>query len=151
MILYIYWKNIRKPSLFPLIFPLQFNSRFIITITWFYVNILCTRSFVQGGGNKISASQLLSNQRGSMTLHLTGGRVFSTIDGRDVGKNSPGHRRRASANSNPTRMPRSRGASTLVRRFPLAFRGQTNTSRESPVESSDSKWDFLSSVLLADS
>jgi len=36
--------------------------------------------------------QLLSNQRGSMTLHLTGGKEIGMFDGNDVGKNSPGHK-----------------------------------------------------------
>jgi len=36
--------------------------------------------------------QLLSYQRGSMTLHLTGGKVIGMVGGKHVGKNSPGHR-----------------------------------------------------------
>jgi len=34
----------------------------------------------------------LSNQRGSIILHLTGGKVIGMVDGRDVGRNSPGHK-----------------------------------------------------------
>lgn len=85
-----------------------------------------------------------------MTLHLTGGKAIGTIDGRDVGRNSPGHRQSASANSNPTRMPRSRGARMLVRRPPPAFRGQMNTSRESPVKRSDKRVRFLAFCSLID-
>lgn len=36
--------------------------------------------------------QLLSNQRGSMTLHLTSGKEIGMFEGNDVGKNSPGHK-----------------------------------------------------------
>jgi len=80
--------------------------------------------------------QLLSNQSGSITLQVTGGKVSGTFDGRDVGKNSPGQRWRASTNRSPIRIPRSRGARTFESRFLLAFCGQTNTSRESPVTAS---------------
>lgn len=78
-------------------------------------------------------TQLLSNQRGSMTLHLTGGKEIGMFDGNDVGKNSPGHKRRASKNNRPIKTPRNRGARTFDKRALLAFCGQINTSRESSV------------------
>lgn len=85
--------------------------------------------------NDSSVTQLLSYQRGSMILHFTGGREIGIVGGRDVGKNSPGHRWRESTNNSPTRTPRNRGARTFERRLLLAFCGQTNTRRESPIKS----------------
>jgi len=81
-------------------------------------------------------TQLLSYQRGSMMLHFTGGRVIGINDGKQVGKNSPGHRWRASTNKSPIRTLCNKGARTFESRFLLAFCGQMNTSRESPVTKS---------------
>lgn len=77
--------------------------------------------------------QLLSNQRGSITLHLTGGKEIGIFDGSDVGKNSPGHRWRASTNNRQIRAPRNKGARIFDNRLLLAFCGQINTSLESPA------------------
>jgi len=83
-----------------------------------------------------------------MTLHLTGGRVIGIVDGKDVGKNSPGHRWRASTNNSPIRTLRRKGTKTFESRLLLAFWGQMNTSRESPVTKSVCVCVFVVSVFI---
>lgn len=75
----------------------------------------------------------MSNHRGSITLHFTGGKGTGIIEGNDVGKNSPGQRWIASINKKPMRMPCMNGAKILNNLLLGGFCGHTKINRDPSI------------------